>query len=144
MKKKVLSVIVPCFNEEESLPLFYKEINNVQKIFDSFNIEFEYIFVDDGSSDNTLNIIKEFKENNKNIHYLSFSKNFGKEAAMYAGLKKANGDFVTLMDADLQDPPKLLIEMYQEIVENNYDIVIARRKNRKGEPVVRSFLTEIF
>ena len=142
MKKKVLSIIVPCFNEEESLPLFYKEIKNVEELFNKKDIVFEYIFVDDGSIDNTLNIIKQIKENN--IHYISFSKNFGKEAAMYAGLKKASGDFVALIDADLQHPPKLLIEMYQKIKDENYDVVIARRKNRKGEPVIRSFFAEVF
>ena len=131
MKKKVLSIIVPCFNEEESLPLFYKEIKNVEELFNKKDIVFEYIFVDDGSIDNTLNIIKQIKENN--IHYISFSKNFGKEAAMYAGLKKASGDFVALIDADLQHPPKLLIEMYQKIKDENYDVVI--NQNRKGEAI---------
>lgn len=144
MKKKILSIIVPCFNEEECLPLFYEEIKKVQESFIKENINFELIFVDDGSSDNTLNVIKKIKKDNNFIHYISFSKNFGKEAAIYAGLKKASGDYVALMDADLQDPPKLLIEMYKNIIENNYDIVIARRKNRKGEPVIRSFFSEVF
>lgn len=144
MKRKVLSIIIPCFNEEECLPLFYKEIKNVQNKFNDQNIDFEYIFIDDGSQDNTLNIIKKLKNDDNLIHYISFSKNFGKEAAIYAGLKKARGDFVALIDADLQDPPKLLIEMYKDIIENNYDVVIAKRKNRKGEPVIRSFFAEIF
>ncbi len=144
MKKKVLSIIVPCLNEEECLPLFYKEINNIQEIFLKENINLELIFVDDGSNDNTLNVIKKIKNNNNFIHYISFSKNFGKEAAIYAGLKKASGDLVALMDADLQHPPKLLIDMYNEIKETNYDIVIARRKNRKGEPVIKSFFAEMF
>ena len=144
MKKKILSIIVPCFNEEECLPLFYEEIRKVEEIFIKENINFELIFVDDGSIDNSLNIIKELKNDNKLIHYISFSKNFGKEAAMYAGLKKASGDYVALMDADLQHPPKLLIDMYKEIIENNYDIVIAKRKNRKGEPVIKSFFARVF
>ena len=144
MKKNVLSIIVPCFNEEECLPLFYKEVKKVQESFIKENINFELIFVDDGSIDNSLNIIKELKNDNNFIHYISFSKNFGKEAAIYAGLKKASGDYVALMDADLQHPPKLLIDMYKEVIENNYDVVIAKRKNRKGEPIVRSFFAKLF
>ena len=102
MKKKVLSIIVPCFNEEECLPLFYEEVKKIQEIFLKENIVFELIFVDDGSKDNTLKKIKQIKEDNDLVHYISFSKNFGKEAAIFAGLKKASGDLVALMDADLQ------------------------------------------
>ncbi len=144
MKRKVLSIIIPCFNEEECLPLFYKEMKNIQNKFNEQNIDFEYIFVDDGSQDNTLNIIKNLKNDDDIIHYISFSKNFGKEAAMYAGLKKATGDYIALMDADLQHPPKLLIEMYDNIIKEHYDIVVAKRKDRKGEPIIRSFFSKVF
>ena len=138
---KKISLVVPCFNEEESLPLFYKEIIKIKK---KFGIELELIFIDDGSIDNTLNIIKKMKKENDFIHYLSFSKNFGKEAAILAGLKYAKGNYVAIMDVDLQDPPDLLLEMYNSIIYDKYDIVIARRKNRKGEPLIRSFLAEVF
>ena len=139
-----ISVIVPCFNEEDSILLFYKEIMKINEKFKEKKINLEIIFVDDGSRDNTLNFIKKLKSDNSWIHYLSFSKNFGKESALLAGLRYANGDYVAFMDVDLQDPPKLLIEMYKSIVKEKYDIVIAKRKNRKGEPIIRSFLAEAF
>ena len=141
MKKK-LSVIVACYNEEESIPLFYKEINKVSKSMR--NLDFEFIFVNDGSSDNTLNVIKKLNKQDKRVRYISFSRNFGKEAAMYAGLVASFGDYVTLMDADLQDPPVLLEEMYRLVVDEGYDCVGTRRVTRKGEPPIRSFFARCF
>ena len=138
-----ISIIISCYNEEKTVKLFYKEIENVRK--KEFNdIEFEYIFVDDGSKDNTLSIIKELNKNDKKVRYISFSRNFGKEAAMYAGLKESKGDYVTLMDADLQDPPSLLRKMYDIIKNEGYDAVGTRRISRKGEPCIRSFFARIF
>ena len=142
MKKKVLSVIVSCYNEEESLPMFYKSITNTASKMD--NLEFELIFVDDGSKDKTLNILKKFHKTDKRVRYISFSRNFGKEAAMYAGLQNATGDYVTVMDADLQDPPSLLPEMYRLISLEGYDIVATRRVTRSGEPKIRSFFARQF
>lgn len=141
MKKK-LSVIVSCYNEEEALQLFYEEMNKVANKMKE--LEFEYIFVNDGSKDKTLDIIKDFARKDKRVRFISFSRNFGKEAAMYAGLKYSEGDYVTLMDADLQDPPSLLPEMYRLIKEENYDSVGTRRVNRKGEPPIRSFFARMF
>ncbi len=138
-----ISIIVSCYNEERSLPLFYNEIENIVKK-DFKNVEFEYIFVNDGSKDNTLNIIKELSRKDKKIRYISFSRNFGKEAAMYAGLKESSGDYVTLMDADLQDPPSMLKEMYDIIKSEGYDAVGTRRVSRKGEPPIRSFFARLF
>ena len=138
-----ISVIVSCYNEEESLPLFYKEMERVRNE-DFSDIEFEYIFVNDGSRDNTLKEIKELRKRDEKVRYVSFSRNFGKEAAMYAGLEAATGDYVTLMDADLQDPPSLLRKMYNIIVEEGYDCVGTRRVTRKGEPPIRSFFARIF
>ena len=140
--KKLLSVIIPCYNEEESIPLFYKEINKITKKMN--NLNFELIFVDDGSKDNTLNILKKLRNKDKRVRYLSFSRNFGKESAMYAGLENSKGDYITLMDADLQDPPSLLIEMYNIIEKEGYDCVGTRRVNRIGEPPIRSFFARIF
>ncbi len=138
---KKISIIVSCYNEEESLPLFHKEVSKVMKELSSY--EYELIFVNDGSSDKTLEVIKELKVNDPMIRYISFSRNFGKEAAMLAGLDFSTGDYVTLMDADLQDPPKLLPEMLNYI-ENGYDCVGTRRVTRKGEPPIRSFFARCF
>ena len=138
-----ISVIVSCYNEEESLPLFYKEMERVrQKDFEG--IDFEYIFVNDGSKDKTLEEIKKLREQDKKVRYISFSRNFGKEAAMLAGLDASTGDYVTLMDADLQDPPALLRKMYDIIKNDGYDCVGTRRVTRKGEPPIRSFFARIF
>ena len=142
MKKEKLSVVVSCYNEEEALPLFYKEIKKIEK--EMKFLYFEYIFVDDGSKDKTLSIIKDFSKKDKRVKYLSFSRNFGKESAMYAGLKYSKGDYVTVMDADLQDPPSLLKEMYSYIKDEGYDQVATRRINRKGEPIIRSFFARMF
>ena len=138
-----ISVVVPCYNEEESLPLFYQEMERVRKQ-DFKNVEFEYIFVDDGSKDNTLKEMKELYVQDNKVRYISFSKNFGKEAAILAGLEAATGDYVTLMDADLQDPPSMLRKMYDIIKDEGYDNVGTRRVSRKGEPPIRSFFAHIF
>lgn len=137
-----ISVVVSCYNEQEALPLFYEEITKVSNKMK--NVEFEFIFVNDGSKDKTLEIIKSFRKNDERVKYISFSRNFGKEAAMYAGLKKASGDYVAIMDADLQDPPKLLIEMYDILEKKEYDCVATRRVSRKGEPPIRSFFARLF
>ena len=144
-----ITVVVPCYNEEESLPIFYEEMERVRK--QDFNnleneqkIEFEYIFVDDGSKDGTLNEMKQLSQKDSKVRYISFSRNFGKEAAILAGLDASTGDLVTLMDVDLQDPPSLLKKMYDIIKKEGYDCVATRRKNRKGEPPVRSFFARMF
>ena len=142
MKKKLLSVIVSCYNEEETVPLFYEEINKVSEKMDY--LDFEFIFVNDGSKDKTLDILKKLHKKDRRVKYYSFSRNFGKEAAMYAGLCSSNGDYVTLMDADLQDPPSMLEKMYNYIVKDGYDCVGTRRVTRKGEPPIRSFFARIF
>lgn len=137
-----ISIIVPCFNEEESLPLFYAEM---EKIKFQLNDHFEYIFVNDGSKDRTLAILRELNQKNNSVRYLSFSRNFGKEAALYAGLKHATGDLVTVMDADLQDPPELLLTMKSMLEKNpNLDCVGTRRTTRDGEPPIRSFFARMF
>lgn len=139
-----ISVVVSCYNEEKALPLFYQEMERVRRQDFSDNIEFEYIFVNDGSKDRTLEIIKLLREQDSKVRYVSFSRNFGKEAAMLAGLEAATGDYVTLMDADLQDPPALLRKMYDIIVNKGYDSVGTRRVTRKGEPPIRSFFARMF
>ncbi len=137
-----ISVVVSCYNEQEALPLFYEEITKVANEIN--NAEFEFIFVNDGSKDKTLEVIKKFRSTDERVKYISFSRNFGKEAAMYAGLKKASGDYVAIMDADLQDPPKLLVEMYDTLSKKEYDCVATRRVSRKGEPPIRSFFARLF
>ena len=132
-----ISIIVPCFNEEESIPLFYDAICEVAKGMKEQ--EFEFIFIDDGSKDRTLPILRELHQKDKRVRYISFSRNFGKEAGMYAGLKKSTGDFVAIMDVDMQDPPSLLPEMYRTLKEEDYDSVATRRSTREGEPKLRSF-----
>ena len=137
-----ISIIIPCFNEEESLPLFYAEM---EKIKQQIKEEFQYIFVNDGSKDRTLQVLRDLNQTDRNVHYLSFSRNFGKEAALYAGLQHATGDYVTVMDADLQDPPALLIQMKNMLDENaELDCVGTRRTTRKGEPQIRSFFAKMF
>ena len=142
MMRKLLSVIVSCYNEEETVPIFYKEICKVSK--EMKYIDFEFIFINDGSRDNTLNVIKDLNKKDKRVKYLSFSRNFGKEAAMYAGLVSSRGDYITLMDADLQDPPSLLEKMYKLITEEGFDCVGTRRVTRRGEPQIRSFFARMF
>lgn len=136
-----LSLIIPCYNEEESLPVFYK---TVTPILESMNCSYEILFVDDGSKDQTLSILKHIAKQDDHVTYLSFSRNFGKEAAMYAGFINAKGDFVTVMDADLQDPPKLLPEMLELLENGEYDSVATRRVDRIGEPPIRSFFARSF
>ena len=138
-----ISIIVSCYNEEAALPLFYEEIEKVRKN-DFKEVEFEYILVNDGSSDRTLDIMKDLSQKDNKVKYISFSRNFGKEAAMLAGLESAQGDYITLMDADLQDPPALLRKMYDLIKNEGYDCVGTRRVTRKGEPPIRSFFARIF
>lgn len=137
-----ISIIIPCFNEEESLPLFYAEM---EKIKQQIKEGVEYIFVNDGSKDRTLQVLRDLNQTDRNVHYLSFSRNFGKEAALYAGLQHATGDYVTVMDADLQDPPALLIQMKNMLDENaELDCVGTRRTTREGEPLIRSFFAKMF
>lgn len=141
MKKKI-SVIVSCYNEEESLPLFYKEMVKVMTTMK--DNDFELIFVNDGSKDKTLEIIKALRNKDERVRYVSFSRNFGKEAAMMAGLDYAEGDYLTFMDADLQDPPSMLPMMLDILENEHYDCVGTRRVTRKGEPVIRSFFARLF
>ena len=137
-----ISVVVPCFNEEESIPLFYREMERVRM---EMGEKFEYIFINDGSSDSTLSVLRKLHVTDSNAHYLSFSRNFGKEAALYAGLERASGDYVTVMDVDLQDPPELLIEMKEKLDQQpNLDCVGTRRVTRDGEPLIRSFFARMF
>ena len=138
---KKFDLVVPCYNEEESIPLFYEEIKKVRK---DLNVEIEIIYVNDGSKDNSLNVMKEISKKDKLVKYISFSRNFGKEAAMLAGLEASSGDYVTIMDVDLQDPPSLLPKMIRLIEEEGYDIVGTRRVTRKGEPPIRSFFARRF
>ncbi|MCR5459344.1 MAG: glycosyltransferase family 2 protein [Acetatifactor sp.] len=139
----LLTVICPCYNEEESISLFYQEVCKSKDYFKKKNVEMEFLFVDDGSSDGTLAEIKKLRERDEWVHFVSFSRNFGKEAAMYAGLGHAKGDYVVIMDVDLQDPPSLLPEMFSQL-EQGYDSAATRRVTRKGEPVIRSLFARMF
>ena len=136
-----LALIIPCYNEQESLPIFYEE---TMKIISDMQCEYELIFINDGSKDKTLEIIKEFALKNKNVTYISFSRNFGKEAAMYAGFCNAKGDYVAVMDADMQDPPALLPQMVEILQLGEYDSVATRRVSRDGEPPIRSWFARKF
>lgn len=136
-----LSIVVPCYNEEETIRPFLEETKRVEN--QMTDLSFEYIFIDDGSKDGTLEVLEEVEQLYSNVGYLSFSRNFGKEAALLAGLEHASGDLVTVMDVDLQDPPELLIDMYAKIQEG-YDVVGTRRKDRVGEPPIRSFFSRMF
>lgn len=136
-----LSVIIPCFNEESSLPVLYKRLTeNLKKT----GREYEILFVDDGSKDKTLSIIKDFAKADNSVRFISLSRNFGKESAMYAGFCNAGGDYVAVMDADLQDPPELIPDMVRILDEGNFDCVAARRISRKGEPKLRSLFAKLF
>ena len=137
-----ITAVVPCYNEQEALGLFYEELNRVTA--EMRDCEFEILFVNDGSKDCTLELMKELAEKDGRVKYISFSRNFGKEAAIYAGLEHASGDLVAIMDADLQDPPRLLPEMYRAVTEEGYDSVATRRVTRKGEPPIRSFFARMF
>lgn len=136
-----ISLIVPCYNEQDALPIFYEE---VIKIIDKMQCEYEIIFVNDGSKDKTLEILKKFSKKNENVTYLSFSRNFGKEAAMYAGFCNVGGDYIAVMDADMQDPPSLLPEMVKLLESEDYDSVATRRVSRDGEPPIRSWFARKF
>lgn len=138
---KKVTIIVPCYNEQESLPYFYQEtVSVLQKI----NYDYEFLFVNDGSKDGTLPILRELAAQDEHITYLSFSRNFGKEAAMFAGFCNASGDYVAVMDADMQDPPALLPQMLEILESGEYDSVATRRENREGEPPIRSFFARMF
>ena len=139
----LISIVVPCFNEQESMPIFYDEINKIEEKMND-NAVFEIIFIDDGSTDNTLQVAKNLNKEDKKVKYISFSRNFGKEAAMLAGLEKSKGDYVAIVDVDLQDPPSLLVDMYKGIVNDGYDCVATRRSTRKGESKIRSFFAKKF
>jgi glycosyltransferase involved in cell wall biosynthesis len=139
----LLTIVVPCYNEEENIAPFYDELLKNEAFFASQDIAMEILFIDDGSSDDTLTAIKALRTKDERVRLLSFSRNFGKEAALFAGLEKAKGDYLVFMDADLQDPPALLPEMFGHLAEG-YDSVATRRVNRKGEPVVRSFFARRF
>lgn len=137
-----ISVIVPCYNEEKVIALFYRELKHVmEKMID---VDFEVIFIDDGSRDKTLQAVRKLRERDERIRYISFSKNFGKEAAIFAGLENSTGNYAVIMDADLQDPPALLEEMYQYLQREDYDSVATRRVTREGEPKLRSFFARRF
>ena len=138
----LISIVVPGYNEEESLPLFYQAILEMKSSLPE--VDFEFIFVNDGSKDNTLKIMRSLAQQDANVHYVSFSRNFGKEAALLAGLAHAQGDYVAVMDADLQDPPALLPEMYETLQTKMYDCVATRRVTREGEPPIRSFFARMF
>lgn len=139
---KKISIIVPCYNEEQVINIFYDEIKKIlEQIKEDYN--YELVFIDDGSKDNTLNILKELRINDENISIISFSRNFGKEAGIYAGLNNSTGDLVVIMDADLQHPPKIILEMLEGIKEG-YDTVTTRRINRKGEPAIKNFFSKSF
>ena len=141
----LISIIVPCYNEGAALPHFYEAIAKQSAIMrHSSDVDFEYLFINDGSKDNTLAVIKELAAKDKRVKYVSFSRNFGKEAAIYAGLENASGDYVTIMDADLQDPPEMLSKMYDCVKKQGYDCAATRRVSREGEPPIRSFFARLF
>ena len=139
-----ISVIVPCYNEQESLKFYYEEMSRVMEEMSKDGVEFELLLVDDGSRDATLSEMRQLHELDNRVHYISFSRNFGKESAIYAGLSHAAGDYAVIMDADLQDPPSLLPKMYRLVTEEGYDSVATRRVTRKGEPPIRSFFARLF
>ena len=141
-KREKLSLVVPAYNEEEALPIFYREARKVEEQLPQ--VEIEYLFVDDGSVDGTMDVIRRLHEEDPRVHYVSFSRNFGKEAAIYAGLENAAGDYVAILDADLQDPPALLPEVLWIVTEEGYDCVGSRRVSRKGEPPIRSWFARMF
>lgn len=140
---RLISLVVPCYNEQETIPLFYATVEKIKPQLRGCDLE--YIFVNDGSHDSTLDVLRQLNLVNKQkVHYISFSRNFGKEAALYAGLNECHGDYVAVMDVDLQDPPEQLIPMLAGIEDEGYDIVGTRRIDRKGEPVIRSFFSNLF
>ena len=140
--RKLISVVVPCYNESEALPKFMEELEKIVAGMDY--VDFQVVLVNDGSKDNTLEVMKKLAADSSIVKYVSFSRNFGKEAAMYAGFAHADGDYVAVMDADLQDPPEFLEQMYDAVTKEGYDCAAARRVTRKGEPPVRSFFARMF
>ncbi len=139
-EKEKISIVVPCYNEEESLPIFYKEINRVSK--EMKNVDFELLFINDGSKDKTLSILRDLSKKDNRVRYISFSRNFGKEAGMYAGLSNATGDYVAIMDADMQDPPVMVKEMYKSIKEEGYDCVALYTSSHDDYTILRKFFTK--
>ena len=146
MEKKLITVVVPCYNEQEVLPLFHEEILRVSDEMTENHpyLEFEFLFINDGSRDKTLEILREYSKQDSRFRYVSFSRNFGKEAGMLAGLENSKGDYVVIMDADLQHPPKLMSEMYEYVSSGDYDCAGTRRVSRKGEPKLLSFFSRSF
>ena len=142
----LLTAIVPCYNEEQAIPFFYEEMIITIETFRKRwpEVEFEMLFVDDGSKDKTMTVLKDLHKRDERVKYISFSRNFGKEAGIFAGLEKSKGDYVVIMDADLQDPPSLLPEMFQAVYEEGFDSSATRRVSRKGEPPIRSFFARLF
>lgn len=145
MEEKLISIVVPCYNEEKTIPLFMEEITKIENDMKAEqNVKFEYIFIDDGSKDSTATILKEFSEKQDNFKFIILSRNFGKEGALFAGLKMSKGDLVAVMDVDLQDPPYLIKDMYNSLISGEYDCIATRRTDRKGEPPIRSFFARMF
>ena len=141
-KKELISIIVPCYNEQESLPIFYKEIDKISK--EMKNVDFEFMFINDGSKDKTLEILRDLSKKDKRVRYISFSRNFGKEAGMFAGIENVTGDYVAIMDADMQDPPEMIKTMYTDIKEEGYDCVALYTKTHKGYNFIRKGLTNMW
>lgn len=139
-----ISIIIPCYNEEDAIPLLKSELDRIMGTFNISEVEFEVILVDNCSEDSTLNLMKQIHEEDSRFQYISFSRNFGKDSSMYAGMKASSGNYITVMDADLQDPPELLKDMYEALKSGEYDCVAAYRSDRKGEPRVRSMLANQF
>lgn len=139
---KKISIVIPCLNEQEVIPIYYRKMTEImEKMSD---VEFDLLFVDDGSTDNTLNLLRELAQKDIRCRYLSFTRNFGKEAALYAGMEHSDGDYLAVMDVDLQDPPELLQVMYEDLQKGIYDCVAARRVDRKGEKKIRAFFSSMF
>ena len=137
-----ISIVVPCYNEEESLPIFYKEMNKIKQKMQK--VKLELIFINDGSKDKTLDILRELSQQDRNLRYISFSRNFGKEAGILAGLEESTGDYVCIMDVDLQDPPELLIEMYNELKKGNFDCIATKSTSRNGYSFFRKLFTKCY
>lgn len=141
-KRELISIVVPCYNEEESIPLFYEEIDKVSKKMKDVN--FEFLFINDGSKDKTLEILRDLSKKDERVRYISFSRNFGKEAGMYAGLSNTKGDYVAIMDADMQDPPTMIERMYKDIKEEDYDCIALYTKTHEGYSFIRKRLTNLW
>ena len=141
----IISLIIPCYNEEESLEPLYTELCSIcGSMQEQYGVDFEFLLINDGSRDRTLTILREMANKDSRVHYISFSRNFGKEACIYAGLQNCTGEYIAILDADLQDPPSMLPVMYESIVKEGFDIAAARRTTRKGEPVIRSMFARSF